>query len=135
MENKKETTQSDKENKKKQEIISSEEEPKIKKIIERFSMMSMQSGGLPPQILEKLTERHIDKVLEDNSKTIDYMHKDRKHKLIFNFLCFIIVTALMLVLVFWLKDSNAELLKTLITILISAGGGFGVGWGIAKNTE
>ncbi len=102
-----------------------------KKIAEMFSM-TMQSGGLPHQILDKITEKHIDKVLEITDKTNSFVHQDNKSGRRYGLAYAVLAIIVLVVLVWSLKDNNKELLTQILVILASIIGGFGAGYGYCK---
>ena len=108
--------------------------PKVKRMVEQSFTMMTQSGGLPPEIASKVTPQHIDKVLDNTSKVNEYIYNERSTDKKHNLFYFSLLIGLVVFIIIWMR-TNPELLKTVLTILFSAGGGFGAGWGFARYKE
>ncbi len=111
------------------EVVKQSDMPK--RMAEMISM-TMQSGGLPPQVLNKITDKHIDKVLEITEKTNSYVHKDNTSERKYRLYYAILAMGLLVFLILSLKNNNKELLIQILIILASIIGGFGAGYGYCK---
>ena len=99
-----------------------------KTIISQFAMVSRTSPE--GEIAKKITPQHIDKLLDNQGKAMDYAHKDEVHKkiLVGVVLFFVIVVVFGVILL--LKDSPEimeRILTVVVTAIISGLGGYGVG--------
>jgi len=112
----------------KKEIPHSDEPPKP---IKEFMSMMFQSGPFPPQILEKITDRHIDKALEISEKAQANQIIENKSIRRYMFLTLIVGVLGFSFLVYYLRD-DTNLLISLVGILLSFIGGFGAGYGYCR---
>jgi len=96
------------------------------------SLLSIQSSRSPEsEVAKKITSDHITKLLDNQSKSMDYTHQDEVQRKIYSFGVIVVAVVLIIVLVVLLKD-NPDLLEKIISHLITLIGGALAGYGIAK---
>lgn len=100
----------------------------VKKILSSFSATSFRAGPFNP-LHEKINAKHIDKIIqadiEDDEKRYKYATSQRWFNLVY-----IIISLLFFVfLLFYLLPKSEETFKNILTIILTAGGGFGIGVG------
>lgn len=114
--------------------------PKEKReIIERtfVSQIAMINRTSPEgEIAKKISEGHIDKLLDNRAKAMEYTHKDEVQKKVF----FSVMVVLVLITVFGVilllkdnPDTMERILTVIVTAIISGLGGYGVGKGRGSN--
>lgn len=90
-------------------------------------LISQQRFGNPPNpIISKITEGHIDKLIDVSEKDAIREHEDRNRDRWMRFACFLICLVVFVFLVWFMTGKDTELLKTLIQYLLAFGGGFGL---------
>lgn len=95
------------------------------RVEETFSVMMQQRSG--NALVEKFTDDHIDKI-------IDGEHDDRKHGRMFHLLSLIACGVIFLLLCWlFLGFEKAEFITPIITAILGAGAGFGIGRYTAKS--
>lgn len=98
-------------------------------------------SGFSPQlaVMKKINEEHITTFLKTQDKSLDYNYKDDRNKKVFFAIILIIVCAVILAIIGLLKDSNPEQMERIITVLVSAvlgaAGGYGVGYKKGKDGD
>jgi hypothetical protein len=96
-----------------------------------LSIMSMQSiSPVPNPLMKKITERHIDKILEIAEKGEERAFKDATTSRKYTLLYVVVASILFVFLTIFLVNSDKELYKETLKILGAFGGGFGGGFGV-----
>ena len=103
--------------------------PDAKKIIEMGFSMQRISGPMPNPLMQKITEKHIDKILEltekeDNNSFVD-AQTTKKYSLTY----FIIIILFCTFIIYYLVDKDKSLLMNIIEKAIFVLSGFGGGYG------
>jgi len=93
-----------------------------------FSMQRL-SGPLPNPLLSKITEKHIDKILDISQKEEDNSFKDAQSTKRYSLFYFLIVILFITCLIFFLVDKDKALLITIFEKGLYVLGGFGGGYG------
>lgn len=97
-----------------------------RKIEATFAMMG-QVPNVPP-FAHKLTEEHIDKILELEKAELDYTYKSDNNNRWFTFGIFFVSCCLFITLVVFLTNNNKDaILMDIVKVLFGFVGGFGVG--------
>lgn len=115
------------------EVLSDLPEPKRKEVtrimMAGFSMISRTSPE--GEIAKKITPDHISSMLNAQEKGMDYTYKENQHRMIFLVVILFLVLAAIILVIYLLKDNNAEAMTQILTALISAtlgaAGGYGIG--------
>ena len=105
--------------------------PAPQQFVEQFEQFF--AGGIGPvrnPVLEKINEEHIHKALENSAqedrRAFEYSTAGRRYTMAY---VLIGITAFFL-LTFYMMSADKELYKQVIQLLLAAGGGFGVGYGV-----
>ncbi|CAN2041922.1 Membrane protein DUF2335 [Candidatus Magnetomoraceae bacterium gMMP-15] len=106
--------------------------PEAKKVLEiGMSGMSMHRfGPMPNPIAAKITEKHINKILDIAEKDDDCSFKDSKENRKFMLIYFLVFAALFVFSTVFLVGSDKELYKEVIKLFAVFLGGLGSGFGI-----
>ncbi|MDW7774945.1 MAG: hypothetical protein SCH39_01245 [Methanosarcinales archaeon] len=104
--------------------------PEIKKVMEVGFSMQKFSGPLASPLLEKINEKHIDKILDLSEKEDERQYKDSRSSKIIFISCFVIVILLFVFLTMYLAQSNSELYMEILKLSVAFVGGLGGGFGI-----
>lgn len=103
--------------------------PDAQKIVMRFIATSSRTPIFPPY-LHKITDRHIDKILEIADKDASLDHQNRISERRFNLVYFVLFLIFIGCLIFYLvKANNVPLLTELFEKAILVLGGIGAGGG------
>ena len=97
-------------------------------IVSQFAMISSRSSP-ELEISKKITSDHITKLLETQSKGMDYSFKDEKNKRWFYLGLIALVSAVVIALVVILKNNPEVMEKVLIGLgsaIAGAAGGYGI---------
>lgn len=92
--------------------------------------MSSYSGPVPPQLLEKITESHISKILEISEKEAERHFEDTRSSRRYTFGYVLVFVSLLVFLTVFLVFKDVELYKEVFKLLIVYLGGLGSGIGI-----
>lgn len=103
--------------------------PEVRKVVESFSLQAFTAPIFNP-ILKKITEGHIDKVLDQTEKDSEREFKDRLRDRVFAFLYALIAASLFIFVTIYLAGQDKELYRDLLTKIIIFFGGAGTGYGI-----
>lgn len=103
--------------------------PELKRAVESFSLQAFTGPVFHP-ILKKITESHIDKVLDQTEKDSEREFKDRKSGRLFGLIYALIGAALFVFITIYLAGQDKELYRDLLTKVIIFFGGGGLGYGI-----
>jgi len=103
--------------------------PEVRKVFESFSLQAF-AGPVYNPILKKITEGHIDKVLDQTEKDSEREFTDRLRSRIFALLYALIAAALFVFVTIYLAGQDKELYRDLLTKIIIFFGGAGAGYGI-----
>jgi len=97
--------------------------------------MAMMGGPAPHPLIEKFTDKHIDKFLE-------YSHKDDINEFrfaIINKVWLLVLAVLGLgflgFLIVYLAPTHKDLLTDILKIIVAFGGGVGAGYGPKRRTD
>jgi len=149
-ENSNSSTSRQKENKKQNENNSSDNEvksepevieklsPKNKaKLFESVLSMSMErfSGSTLSPFESKITEKHIDKILEIKDNYDDKIFKDAQHSRKFQLIYILIGVLVFIFLTLFLVGKDVDLFKDIVKLLIAFVGGLGAGYGIKASKD
>lgn len=104
--------------------------PELKRVMEVGFSMQKFSGPVASPLLEKINEKHIDKILDLSEKEDDRQYKDSQSNKIIFISCFVIVILLFVFLTIHLAQSNSELYMEILKLSIAFVGGLGGGFGI-----
>ena len=99
-----------------------------KTLVTQFAMITSRSSP-EFEISRKITSDHITKLLDTQSKSMEYTYKDEQHKRWFYVALIALVSAVVVVLVLILKDKPDVLEKVLIGlggVIAGAAGGYGL---------
>jgi len=102
--------------------------PEMKKTVS-LMMAQMQRGPIPHPIYEKITSEHITKLIDTSDKDSERGLKDTSQRRRYSMLFALLIAAVFVFLVIYLRTSDPELLKSLIGYLIVFAGGMGAGYG------
>jgi hypothetical protein len=104
----------------------------VKRVIQMGFMMQRLPDSESNSFSDKLNEKHIDKILELNSKEEEFAYKDSQNNKIFNLIYIILIAGIFIFLTIYLSGTNSELYRDIIKI----GAGFigGIGGGFAYKT-
>jgi hypothetical protein len=103
--------------------------PEVRKAVESFSLQAFSAPVFNP-ILNKITESHVDKVLDQTEKESEREFKDRQQGRTFALLYGLIAAALFVFVTIYLAGLDKELYRDLLTKIIIFFGGSGIGYGI-----
>jgi len=103
--------------------------PEARKIVE-FGMSMHRLGPMPNPLTEKLTEQHIDKILEISARDDELSFKDAARSRWFTLIYVIIFVALFIFLTIFLVGADKELYKEAVKLFAVFLGGFGGGFGV-----
>lgn len=103
--------------------------PEIKKVVEMGFSMQRFSGPMPNPFVSKLTEKHIDKILDLGIKEEDNSFVNVKLERRYNLVYFFGAVALFVFLTVFLVDNNKDLFLEILKISVVLLGGFGGGYG------
>jgi len=101
--------------------------PELKKAVESFSLQAFTGPVFHP-ILKKVTESHIDKVLDQTEKDSERDFEDAKSSRRYGFAAFVIICALFVFLTWYLTAVDKDLYRDIIKVLLGLVGGFGGGF-------
>ena len=101
----------------------------VKKVVEIGMSMQRFQGTVPSPIASKITENHIDKILELSAQDETNRFKFAKQGRWFNFAFVGLGIGLFIFITLYLAKDNTELFNDLIKILVAFAGGFGTGFG------
>ena len=101
----------------------------IKKVVEMGMSVQRFSGSLPNPILSKLDKEHITKILEQGEKEEENLYKDKQSTKKYNLIYFILILLLIVFLVIYLANENKDLLLEIIKYVVIVAGSFGGGYG------
>ncbi|HSS20898.1 MAG TPA: hypothetical protein VLL54_12560 [Pyrinomonadaceae bacterium] len=104
--------------------------PEVRKVVESFSLQAFSAGPMTNPVLGKVTEGHIDKVLDQGEKDSDREFQDRRSTRKYNLLYALIAAALFVFVTIYLAGQDKELYRDLLTKIIIFFGGTGAGYGI-----
>ncbi len=104
--------------------------------IERVFSMFQYQGPLVPPFFSKISEQHIDKLIDGSQRDSQRMYDDRKETRGHNkFLTIVYVVAFLAVAGLFLWAKQTDLLKEVITLAVVFGGGLGLGHGIGRSRQ
>ncbi|MCF8363896.1 MAG: hypothetical protein K9G70_14870 [Prolixibacteraceae bacterium] len=103
--------------------------PEVKKVVEMGFSMQRYSGPAPNPLFSKLTENHIDKILELSAKEDTNSYKDSQNSRKYTAFYFVAILALFIFLVIFLIDKDKALLMTIVEKVIFVLAGFAGGYG------
>lgn len=103
--------------------------PEFKKAVEMSISMQRFSGSLPNPLLSKITEKHIDKILDLSEKEDVNAFKDAQISRRYGAFYFLVILSLFVFLVVFLIDKDTDLLKMIIEKVIFVIAGFAGGYG------
>jgi hypothetical protein len=83
-------------------------------------------GAAPSPFATKITEGHIDKLIDASTKDSEREHQDRNRDRWVRLVCFLVTMGVFVFLVYYMVGKDTELLRTLIHYLMAFAGGFGV---------
>ena len=104
--------------------------PDIKKVMEVGFSMQKFSGPLPSPLLDKISEKHIDKILDLSEKEDNRQYKDSQSSKILFLAYFMVLILLFVFLTIYLAQSNSELYMEILKLSVAFVGGLGGGFGI-----
>ncbi len=104
--------------------------PKVQSMLRVF--MRGASSSVPNPLSSKITEKHIDKVLDLSAKEDERQYADTKSSRIFRLIYILVVFAFFAFLIIFLADKDKDLLKELIKYLGIFLGGLGAGYGVSN---
>lgn len=104
--------------------------PELKSGIKTFMSMQRYSGPVPSPFASKLTETHIDKIIEISAKDDERKYKDTQQARRFNLVYVLAGIFLFVFLTLFLVGKDTELFKEIIKLFIIFVGGMGAGYGI-----
>lgn len=107
--------------------------PEFKKITRIMSMQGV-AGLERTHVSPKITEKHIDKILEISEKDDERRYKDIQHSRLYNLIYILLGGGIFIFLTLFLVGKDPELFKELIKLLIAFVGGLGTGYGIKSYT-
>jgi hypothetical protein len=102
--------------------------PELRKAFESFSLRAF-SGPVFNPVLNKVTEGHIDKVLDQTDKDSQREFQDRQRSRVFALLYGLLAAALFVFVTIYLAGQDKELYRDILTKIIIFFGGSGVGYG------
>ncbi|MCD4692692.1 MAG: hypothetical protein K8R79_07255 [Calditrichales bacterium] len=99
--------------------------------------MSMQRTSMPvyPQLLSKLNEGHITKILDLSEKDDDRVFKDIQSSRKFTLTYVIIFIALFVFITLFLVGKNPALYQDILKVIVVFAGGLGSGYGLKTYLE
>jgi hypothetical protein len=97
--------------------------PDLRRVMEFFSF----SGPVFHPVTKKITEGHIDKILDQSEKDSQRGFQDAQSSRRYGFAVFLVICALFVFLTVFLASVDKELYRDAIKILVGFGGGFGSG--------
>jgi hypothetical protein len=103
--------------------------PDLRKAVESFSLQAF-SGPIFNPILKKITERHIDKVLDQTEKDSQRSFEDSQSTKKYNLIYALVAAILFIFVTVYLAGQDKELYRDILTKLIIFFGGAGAGYGI-----
>jgi len=103
--------------------------PEVRRYVESFSLQAITAPVFNP-IFNKVTESHIDKVLDQTEKADERDFKDRQRGRAFALLYGLIAAALFVFVTIYLAGLDKELYRDLLTKIIIFFGGSGIGYGV-----
>ena len=97
------------------------------------AVLSMQRfSSSTPHPFSKITEHHIDKILEISAKDDEQKYKDTQQARKFHLLYFLLGILLFIFLTIFLVGKDIELFKEIVKLFIAFAGGLGLGYGISS---
>ena len=113
------------------EHVAPERLPREVKEVMEFALSSTQRiGPMPNPIIEKITEKHIDAVLETSEKSSERSFLDAKESRRFSLAYTLIAAVLFVFLTIFIGERNMALYEEIIKLTIVFLGGFGSGFGV-----
>lgn len=103
--------------------------PGIKKSVEMAFSMQRVSGSMPNPIMEKITDKHIDKILDLGEKEENNNFENTKISRRYTMAYVIIAIALFVFLTVFLLKDNRDVYLEILKFAIAIAGGFGSGYG------
>lgn len=103
--------------------------PEIQRDIKTFMAMGRFSSSPMSSVLEKINEKHIDKLIESAAKDDERSFIDSQSARRYNFWIFVIVLVFFSGLTFFLVNKDVQLYQDILKIIVIFGGGFGSGFG------
>lgn len=104
--------------------------PEVKKVIEMGFSMQRISGSMPNPLLSKVTEGHINKILEIADKEENNSFSDKQSSKKYNAFYFLISILFVVFLIVFLVGKDKDLLLAIIEKSTYFLGGFGSGYGV-----
>ncbi|WP_089729742.1 hypothetical protein [Candidatus Thiosymbion oneisti] len=104
--------------------------PEARKVVEIGMMSARRFGPMPNPLTDKITEKHIDKILEIAAKDDERSFKDTAQSRKFTLLYIVIFVALFTFLTVFLVGADKDLYKEAIKLFAVFLGGFGGGFGV-----
>lgn len=101
-------------------------------IEESLTMMSFMQNSSEAIMAKKITDKHIDKYLEDSGENMRLSYKDNSQNRIFVSIIIIVATLLIAFIVYTFKDSPEVIEKIMFAAAGLISGGFG-GYGLEKS--
>ena len=103
--------------------------PEARKVVE-IGMSMHRFGPMPNPLSDKLTERHIDKILEISARDDEWSFKDAAQSRKFTLAYFVIFVVLFIFLTIFLVEIDKDLYKETVKLFAVFLGGFGGGFGV-----
>jgi hypothetical protein len=103
--------------------------PEVRRYVESFSLQAITAPVFNP-IFNKITESHLDKVLDQAEKADERDFNDRQRGRAFALLYGLIAAALFVFVTIYLAGLDKELYRDLLTKIIIFFGGSGIGYGV-----
>lgn len=103
--------------------------PEIRDVVRTGISMQRFSGSMPNPLLSKITESHIDKILELSDKEDNNSFKDAQSSKRYNLFYFLAFVGLFIFITLYLAKEDKDLFTDILKIVISVAGGFGGGYG------
>ena len=104
--------------------------------LKEFSRSMLQfSGTIPHPFASKLTESHIDKIIEISAKDDERRYDDTQQARKFTLVYILMGVALFVFLTLFLVGKDTELFKEIIKLFIIFVGGMGAGYGIKSRID
>jgi len=102
----------------------------VRRVVQIGMSMQRTSGPLPPQILSKLNDKHIDKILELSEKDDERVFEDVRQSRKYTFTYFLVFVAIFIFITIYLVGNDTDLYKEILKIFAIFAGGFGGGYGV-----
>jgi len=114
------------------EQMPEEERGRVISIMKQTMFSGIMSRKNP--IAEKITEGHIDKMIDESAKDSEREYKDKNNQRLFTLGIVFLGVLLLIFLTVYLAKSHEETLMNIIIPILAFLGGMGAGYGIAKKT-